>query len=188
MTKRLHHTLEVLEDVLSDDGDLHDPDEPMMEGSDDEFSDLEVDEDEDDNDDAKDTIGVQGLSIDTPLSNTISLLKTGHRSTDPTISSISQHLRVDSPTSPRHSLSHHSSPDPPTSPGHSFSQHSSPDLPTSPGHSLSALKSRLSHLSQALQSRPSHVDRVQILSLLPPLELLSAQPANKLQVTCQFII
>ena len=44
MTKRLHFTLEeVLEDVLSDDEDLED-DEPMMEGSDDEFSDLEVDD------------------------------------------------------------------------------------------------------------------------------------------------
>ena len=45
MTKRLHFTLEVLEDVLSDNEDLDD--EPMMEGSD-EFSDLEVEEDEDD--------------------------------------------------------------------------------------------------------------------------------------------
>jgi hypothetical protein len=40
MTKRLHFTLEVLDDVLSDD---EDPDE----GSDDDFSDLELDEDED---------------------------------------------------------------------------------------------------------------------------------------------
>ena len=39
--------MEVLEDVLSDDEEL-DNDEPMMEGNDDEFSDLEVDEDEDD--------------------------------------------------------------------------------------------------------------------------------------------
>ena len=61
MTKRLHFTLEeVLEDVLSDDEEL-DNDEPMMEGSDDEFSDLEVDEDEDDTDSAIDTIGAQGL-------------------------------------------------------------------------------------------------------------------------------
>ena len=60
MTKRLHFTLEeVLEDVLSDD-ELDD-DEPMMEGSDDEFSDLEVDEDEDDTNSAIDTIGAQGL-------------------------------------------------------------------------------------------------------------------------------
>ena len=59
MTKRLHFTLEeVLEDVLSDDEDLDD-DEPMMEGSDDEFTDLEVDEDEMDS--AVDTIGAQGL-------------------------------------------------------------------------------------------------------------------------------
>ena len=61
MTKRLHFTLEeVLEDVLSDDEELDD-DEPMMEGSDDEFLDLEVDEDEDDTDSAIDTIGAQGL-------------------------------------------------------------------------------------------------------------------------------
>ena len=40
MTKTLHCTLEVLEDVLSDDEDLDD-EEPMMEGSDDEFLDLE---------------------------------------------------------------------------------------------------------------------------------------------------
>ena len=33
--------------MLSDDEDLDDLDEPMMEGSDDEFSDLEVDENED---------------------------------------------------------------------------------------------------------------------------------------------
>ena len=58
-----------MEDVLSDDEELDD-DEPMMEGSDDEFSDLEVDEDEDDTNSAIDTIGAQGLlkSIDTPLS------------------------------------------------------------------------------------------------------------------------
>lgn len=62
MTKRLHFILEeVLEDVLSDDEDLDD-DEPMMEGSDDEFSDLEVDEDEDDIDSAIDTTGAQGLT------------------------------------------------------------------------------------------------------------------------------
>ena len=64
MTKRLHFTLEeVLENVLSDDENLDD-NEPMMEGSDDEFSDLEVDEDEDkdDIDSALDTIGAQGLT------------------------------------------------------------------------------------------------------------------------------
>ena len=49
-----------MEDVLSDDEELDD-DEPMMEGSDDEFSDLEVDEDEDDTNSAIDTIGAQGL-------------------------------------------------------------------------------------------------------------------------------
>ena len=50
----------VLEDVLSDHEEL-DNDEPMMEGSDDEFSDLEVDKDDDDTDSAVDTIGAQGL-------------------------------------------------------------------------------------------------------------------------------
>ena len=60
MTKRLNFTLEVLEDVFSDDEDLDD--EPMMEGSDDEFSDLEVEEDEDDIDGAIDTIGAQGFT------------------------------------------------------------------------------------------------------------------------------
>jgi hypothetical protein len=38
---------EVLDDVLSDK-DLDDPDKSMMEGSDDDFSDLELDQDEDD--------------------------------------------------------------------------------------------------------------------------------------------
>ena len=61
MTKRLHFTLEVLEDMISDDEDL-DLDEPMMEGSDDEFSDLEVDEDEDDIDSTMEVIGAQGLT------------------------------------------------------------------------------------------------------------------------------
>ena len=47
MTKRPCMTAEeVLEVVLSDDDELDDPDEPMMEGSDDEFSDLEVDSDD----------------------------------------------------------------------------------------------------------------------------------------------
>lgn len=45
MTKRLHYTVEDVIDQLSDeDDDYDDPDEPMMEGSDDEFSDLEMDE------------------------------------------------------------------------------------------------------------------------------------------------
>ena len=61
MTIRLHFTLEeVLDDVLSDDEDVDDPDEPMMEGSDDDFSDLEMDEDEDD---TMDTTGAQGLTV-----------------------------------------------------------------------------------------------------------------------------
>ena len=47
--------------MLSDNKDLDD-DEPMMEGSDDEFSDLDVDENEDDIDSVMDTIGAQGLT------------------------------------------------------------------------------------------------------------------------------
>ena len=48
MTKRSRLTVEeVLDNVLSDDEDYDDPDEPMMPGSDDEFSDLEIDSDED---------------------------------------------------------------------------------------------------------------------------------------------
>ena len=47
--------------MLSDDEDLDD-DEPMMEGSDDKFSDLEVDENEDDIDSVTDTSGAQGLT------------------------------------------------------------------------------------------------------------------------------
>ena len=53
MTKRPHLTVEeVLESVLSDEEDadnqeeLCDPEEPIMEGSDDEFSDIEWDDDE----------------------------------------------------------------------------------------------------------------------------------------------
>ena len=49
MTKRLHYTVEEVIDHLSDEEDEYDdPDEPMMEGSDDEFSDLEMDERDDD--------------------------------------------------------------------------------------------------------------------------------------------
>ena len=74
MTRRLHFTLEeVLKDMLSDDEDL-DLDEPMMEVSDDEFSDLEVDADEDDIDSTMDVIGAQGLTTQKysyPLSYTI---------------------------------------------------------------------------------------------------------------------
>ena len=48
MTKRQHYTLEEVMDHLSDEeDDYDDPDEPMMEGSDDEFSDLEMDERDD---------------------------------------------------------------------------------------------------------------------------------------------
>ena len=52
-------TLEVLEDVLSD---ALNNDEPMMEGSDDEFSDLEVDKDGGNIDSAIDNTGAQGLT------------------------------------------------------------------------------------------------------------------------------
>ena len=40
-----HYTLEeVIDDLSDEEDDYDDPDEPMMEGSDDEFSDLEIDE------------------------------------------------------------------------------------------------------------------------------------------------
>ena len=44
MTKRLYRAEQVLDALLSDDEDfdLDDPDEPIMEGSDDEFSDMEL--------------------------------------------------------------------------------------------------------------------------------------------------
>ena len=58
MTKRLHYTLEEVIDHISDDEDDYDPDEPMMEGSDDEFSDLEMDDEYDQ------------LDLDTPPSPT----------------------------------------------------------------------------------------------------------------------
>ena len=48
MTKQLHLTVEeVLDDVLSEDKNFDDPDEPIMDGSDDKFSDLEIDSDDD---------------------------------------------------------------------------------------------------------------------------------------------
>lgn len=49
MTRWLHLTIdEVLDNVLSDDEhDAFDPDEPIMPGSDDQFSDLELDSDDD---------------------------------------------------------------------------------------------------------------------------------------------
>ena len=55
MTKRLYTAEKVLEAVLEDvddDQDYDDPDEPVMEGSDDEFSDLELDENDADLDQA----------------------------------------------------------------------------------------------------------------------------------------
>ena len=49
MTKRPRWTAEEVAQNLSDDEDnLDDPDEPVMDGSDDEFSDLELDSDYDD--------------------------------------------------------------------------------------------------------------------------------------------
>ena len=49
MTKRPKWTAEEVAQNLSDDeDDLDDPDEPVMDGSDDEFSDLELDSDYDD--------------------------------------------------------------------------------------------------------------------------------------------
>ena len=49
MTKRPRWTAEEVAQNLSDDEDeMDDPDEPLMPGSDDEFSDLELDSDDDD--------------------------------------------------------------------------------------------------------------------------------------------
>ena len=70
MTKRQHFTLdEVLDNVLSDDEDYDDLDEPIMEGSDDEFSDLDVLDSDDD----------EPMNIDINPSHS----STAHRTTDP---------------------------------------------------------------------------------------------------------
>ena len=64
MTKRPRWTAQEVADNLSDDEvDLDDPDEPLMEGSDDEFSDLEFENnDDDDHDDMMDLGGKPSLS------------------------------------------------------------------------------------------------------------------------------
>ena len=54
MTKRPRWTAEEVVQNLSDDEELDDPEEPLMEGSDDEFSDLEFDSDYDDYDNMMD--------------------------------------------------------------------------------------------------------------------------------------
>ena len=60
MTKRPRWTAEEVAQNLSDDEDeLDDPDEPLMPGSDDKFSDLELDSDDDDDDDITDLHGQQ---------------------------------------------------------------------------------------------------------------------------------
>lgn len=73
MTKRLHFTLaEVLDKVVSDDENMDDPDEPMMEGSDDEFSDLDVDDDIYDEDDIEmDTVTTGSDTLTGSASQTI---------------------------------------------------------------------------------------------------------------------
>ena len=48
MTKRPRWSAEEVAQNLSDDDELDDPDEPLMPGSDDEFSDLELDSGDDD--------------------------------------------------------------------------------------------------------------------------------------------
>ena len=58
MTKRPRWTAEEVVQNLHDDDDLDDPEEPLMEGSDDEFSDLEFDSDCDDDMDV-DNLGGQ---------------------------------------------------------------------------------------------------------------------------------
>ena len=46
MAKRQRLTVEQILEDISDDEDYDDPDEPLMEGSDDDFSDLDMDEDD----------------------------------------------------------------------------------------------------------------------------------------------
>jgi len=49
MTKRPRWTAEeVVQNLTDDEDELDDPEEPLMDGSDDEFSDLEIDSDDDD--------------------------------------------------------------------------------------------------------------------------------------------
>ena len=61
MTKRPRWTAEEVVQNLSDDDDLDDPDEPLMEGSD-EFSDLELDSDYNGDMMGVDNLGGQYLS------------------------------------------------------------------------------------------------------------------------------
>ena len=70
MTKRLHFTLdEVLDRVAHDDEDLDDFDEPIMEGSDDEFSDLNGEDIDDDNE--MDNVTTGSDTLTGSLSHTI---------------------------------------------------------------------------------------------------------------------
>lgn len=65
MTKKPRWTAEeVVQNLSDDDDDLDDPDEPLMEGSDDEFSDLELDSDYD----GDDMMGVDNLGGQYPFS------------------------------------------------------------------------------------------------------------------------
>ena len=67
MTKRPRWTAEeVVQNLTDDEDELDDPEEPLMDGSDDEFSDLEIDSDDDD-DDMMD-LGGQQPSL-SPLNN-----------------------------------------------------------------------------------------------------------------------
>lgn len=56
MTKRPRWTADEVAQNLHDDDDFDDPDEPLMEGSDDEFSDLDLDSDDDDTMDVDDPL------------------------------------------------------------------------------------------------------------------------------------
>ena len=81
MTKRQHYTVEDIFDHLSDEEDDYDPDEPMMEGSDDEFSDLEMDE--------RDWYDQEDLDPPPPSTSTVSGAQPGSPPLSPSLSDTS---------------------------------------------------------------------------------------------------
>ena len=93
MAKRQRLTVEqVLEDI-SDDEDYDDPDEPMMEGSDDEFSDLEMDED-----DLYDPVNIGNPSASSTVPNSPTLNGSPTLSGSPTHSVTPGHSTPSSPS------------------------------------------------------------------------------------------